>query len=44
VLRAAVSRAPKLIALIAHRYLPERPHESDNPIFSVYQSDVIITG
>jgi hypothetical protein len=44
VLRAVVSRAPKLIPLIGHRYLPEQPHESDNPVFSVYQSDIIHYG
>jgi hypothetical protein len=36
VLRSVVSRAPKLIPLISHRYLPEEPHEPGNPVFSVY--------
>jgi hypothetical protein len=44
VLRSVVSRAPKLIPLIAHRYLPEEPHERGNPVFSVHQSDVIYYG
>jgi hypothetical protein len=44
VLRQVVSRAPKLIPLIGHRYLPEQPHEAGNPVFSVYQSDVIYYG
>jgi hypothetical protein len=44
VLRSVVSRAPKLIPLISHRYLPAEPHESGNPVFSVYQSDVIHYG
>lgn len=44
VLHLVVSRAPKLIPLISHRYLPEKPHESGNPVFSVYQSDVIYYG
>jgi len=44
VLRSIISRAPKLIPLISHRYLPEQPHESGNPVFSVYQSDVIYYG
>lgn len=44
VLHSVVSRAPKLIPLISHRYLPERPQESGNPVFSVYQADVIYYG
>jgi hypothetical protein len=44
VLRSVVSHAPKLIPLIGHRYLPEEPHEAGNPVFSVYQSDVIYYG
>jgi hypothetical protein len=44
VLRSIVSRAPKLIPLIAHRYLPEEPREQGNPVFSVYQADVIYYG
>ena len=39
-----VARAPKLIPLISHRYLPEEPHEPGNPVFSVYQADVIHYG
>jgi hypothetical protein len=44
VLHDVVSRAPKLIPLISHRYLPEQPHESGNPIFSVFYTDVIYYG
>jgi len=44
VLRSVVSRAPKLIPLVSHRFLPEEPHESGNPVFSVYQADVIYYG
>jgi len=44
ILRSVVSRAPKLIPLIAHRFLPEQPHERGNPVFSVHQSDVIYYG
>ena len=39
-----VESAPKLIPLLAHRYLPEQPHEAGNPIFSIYQSDIIVYG
>lgn len=44
VLKAAVVAAPKLIPIMSHRYLPEEPHESGNPIFSVHQSDIIYYG
>jgi hypothetical protein len=40
----AVARAPRLIPLYSHRYLPETPHEAGNPVFSVYQSDIIYYG
>jgi hypothetical protein len=36
--------APKLIPLYEHRYLPEQPFECGNPVFSVYQSDIICCG
>lgn len=44
VLRAVLNRAPKLIPVFSHRYLPETPSLAGNPVFSVYQSDVIIYG
>lgn len=39
-----VEEAPKLIPIASHRYLPERPRESCNPVFSVYQTDIIYYG
>lgn len=39
-----LSRAPKLIPLLGHRYLPEQPHEAGNPIFSVFGWDTIYYG
>ena len=42
--RPLISRAPKLIPLISHRYLPEKPHEAGNPVFSAFYSDVIYIG
>jgi hypothetical protein len=39
-----VAAAPKLIPLYGHRYLPDEPHERDNPILSVHQADVIHYG
>jgi hypothetical protein len=44
VLRDVVNQAPKLVPLVSHRYLPTEPNESGNPIFSIYQSDVIYYG
>lgn len=44
VLTAIVDAAPRLIPLIGHRYIPEQPHESGNPVFSVMQSDIIYYG
>jgi hypothetical protein len=42
--RKAVAAAPKLIPICSHRYLPERPFEEGNPVFSVHQTDVIYYG
>lgn len=44
VVARVVGAAPKLIPLVSHRYLPAEPHEAGNPVFSVYQSDVIYYG
>jgi hypothetical protein len=44
VLAMIVGGAPRLIPLVSHRYLPAEPHEAGNPVFSVYQSDVIYYG
>jgi len=44
VLRSVVARAPKMIPLLSHRYLPMEPLEAGNPVFSVYQADVIYYG
>jgi hypothetical protein len=41
---AAVRAAPVLIPLCGHRYLPAEPLEAGNPVFSVYQTDVIYYG
>jgi hypothetical protein len=43
-LRFQINNAPKLIPLTGHRYLPAEPSESGNPVFSVYQSDIIYYG
>ena len=44
VLGKIVGDAPKLIPLVSHRYLPAEPHEAGNPVFSIYQSDMIYYG
>lgn len=42
--RSIFLTAPKLIPVFGHRYIPEQPNEVGNPIFSVYQMDVIFYG
>jgi len=41
---AAVRAAPFLIPVFGHRYLPATPCLSGNPVFSVYQTDIIRYG
>lgn len=43
-LREIFAAAPKLIPVCGHRYIPEAPHGAGNPVFSVYQMDVIVYG
>ena len=42
--RDAVRAAPFLIPIYAHRYLPAEPCVPGNPVFSVYQTDIILYG
>jgi hypothetical protein len=42
--RQAVAEAPFLIPIYGHRFLPAAPCESGNPVFSVYQTDIIHYG
>jgi hypothetical protein len=35
---------PRLIPIYSHRYIPGQPLESGNPVFSVYQMDIIYYG
>jgi hypothetical protein len=44
VAKAAVDRAPRLIPIYGHRYLPANPEIAGNPVFSVYQTDIIYYG
>jgi hypothetical protein len=42
--RQAVAAAPPLIPVCGHRYIPSLPHERNNPIYSVHQTDIIYYG
>jgi hypothetical protein len=42
--RDLVNAAPKLIPVFSHRYLLAEPCEAGNPVFSIYQSDMVIYG
>lgn len=39
-----LAHAPTLIPLYGHRYLPAEPSSAGNPVFSVYQTDIIVYG
>lgn len=39
-----LSTVPKLIPIAGHRYLPAEPLAAGNPVFSVYQTDIIHFG
>lgn len=39
-----VAAAPKLIPIFLHRMMPDEPHLAGNPVFSVYQMDIIHYG
>jgi hypothetical protein len=42
--RIHLNAAPRLVPVRGHRYLPAEPALVDNPVFSVYQTDVICYG
>lgn len=42
--KAKVAKAPRLIPIVGHRYIPAEPEAAGNPIFSVYQTDIIYYG
>lgn len=41
---AAVRAAPPLIPVYVHRFMPAEPLTPGNPVFSVYQMDIIVYG
>lgn len=44
IIKREFCKIPKLIPVYGHRYIPMEPNEIGNPIFSLYQMDVIIYG
>lgn len=44
VARTQIERAPRLIPIFGHRYMPAEPCDAGNPVFSVYQADIIHYG
>jgi hypothetical protein len=44
VLRVELAKAPKLIPLVSHRFIPDRPCRSGNPVFSMHGEDTIYYG
>lgn len=42
--RQNVAKAPKLIPIYSHRFMPDSPSEAGSPVFSVYQTDIIYYG
>lgn len=40
--RELVEGAPRLVPLFGHRYLLAEPCVADNPVFSVWQSDIVV--
>ncbi len=42
--RRKIAAWPRLVPLVGHRYIPAAPGGLDSPVFSVYQTDVIIYG
>jgi hypothetical protein len=42
--QALVTAAPRMIPVFGHRYLLAEPCQSGNPVFSIYQSDIIPYG
>lgn len=44
IVAAAIQASPALVPIFGHRYLPAEPAEAGNPVFSVYQTDIIYYG
>lgn len=44
VARRELATVPRMIPVYGHRFLPAEPPQEGNPVFSIYQSDIIIYG
>ena len=44
IVKSAIVKAPKLIPIFSHRFVPAEPSEAGNPVFSVHQTDIIYYG
>ncbi len=44
VMTSALDKAPRLIPLLGHRFLPETPSNAGNPVFSMHGFDTIYYG
>ena len=44
ILKDALKKAPRLIPLLGHRFLPESPSNAGNPVFSMHGFDTIYYG
>lgn len=42
--RQNFEQAPPLIPICGHRYMPAKPNRTGNPVFSVYQTDIVHYG
>lgn len=42
--KQAIDRAPKLIPIYGHRFVPDHPNFPGNPVYSVVQTDIICYG
>lgn len=42
--RLHFANVPKIIPIYSHRYIPSEPNTVGNPVFSVYQTDIIYYG
>jgi hypothetical protein len=44
VAKQSIDRAPKLIPIYSHRFVPDHPNFPGNPVYSVVQTDIICYG
>lgn len=44
IVTAQIAKQPRLIPIYSHRYISSEPNEIGNPVFSVYQTDIIYYG